>query len=134
VRISCGTEVTVGFRGKLGLPVIGGHVDIGAGVRILGPDRFGDHAIIGAKAVVVSDVPGGAVAVGIGPKSNASRENKTGCRAIVVNYNMNILTMLRVNEAVTPNAMAIGVPTVVNRAARAIYPNTTTTNSPVKPT
>ena len=60
-------QVTVGTRGqgKPGLPVIGGHVDIGAGAKILGPIRIGDHAKIGANAVVVSDVPSGAVAIGI---------------------------------------------------------------------
>jgi len=45
--------------------VIGGHVDIGTGAKILGPVTIGDHAKIGANAVVVTDVPAGATAVGI---------------------------------------------------------------------
>ena len=45
--------------------MIGGHVDIGAGAKILGPVTIGDHAKIGANAVVVTDVPEGATAVGI---------------------------------------------------------------------
>jgi serine O-acetyltransferase len=45
--------------------VIGGHVDIGAGARVLGNVRIGDHAQIGANAVVTKDVPEGAVAVGV---------------------------------------------------------------------
>jgi serine O-acetyltransferase len=62
-------QVTVGTRDKTGVPDIGGHVDIGAGAKILGPVRIGDHAKIGANAVVVSDVPSGAVAVGIPAKA-----------------------------------------------------------------
>ena len=55
-------QVTIGSNGK-GVPVIGGHVDIGAGARIIGPVRVGDHAKIGANAVVTRDVPAGAVVV-----------------------------------------------------------------------
>lgn len=58
-------QVTIGTGGKPGLPVIGGHVDIGAGAKILGPVTIGDHAKIGANAVVVADVPAGTTAVGI---------------------------------------------------------------------
>lgn len=36
---------------------IGGHVDIGAGAKIIGPVNVGDHARIGANAVVRKDVP-----------------------------------------------------------------------------
>jgi serine O-acetyltransferase len=32
-----------------GVPIIGGHVDIGAGAKILGPIHIGDHVKIGAK-------------------------------------------------------------------------------------
>jgi len=41
------------------LPMIGGHVDIGAGAKILGNVRIGDHASIGANAVVLKDVSAG---------------------------------------------------------------------------
>lgn len=59
-------QVTLGTnRGREGAPVIGGHVDIGAGARILGPVTVGDHAAVGANAVVLTDVPGGRVAVGV---------------------------------------------------------------------
>lgn len=58
-------QVTIGQGRAPGAPVIGGHVDIGAGARILGPVRIGDHARIGANAVVTRDVPEGAVAVGV---------------------------------------------------------------------
>ena len=59
-------QVTLGTNGPLSrVPVIGGHVDIGAGAKILGDVRVGDHAKIGANAVVLSDVPAGATAVGV---------------------------------------------------------------------
>lgn len=56
-------QVTIGSRGKKGVPEIGGHVDIGAGAKILGPIKIGDHARIGANAVVVSDVEGAQIAI-----------------------------------------------------------------------
>lgn len=59
-------QVTIGTnRNRQGVPKLGNHVDIGPGARILGPVRIGDHATIGANAVVLTDVPEGAVAVGI---------------------------------------------------------------------
>lgn len=58
-------QVTIGSRGKSGLPNIEGHVDIGAGAKILGPVRIGAHARIGANAVVLTDVPGGSISVGV---------------------------------------------------------------------
>jgi serine O-acetyltransferase len=61
-------QVTIGTRGSPGVPMIEGHVDIGAGAKILGPVHIGAHAKVGANAVVVSDVPSGAVAMGIPAK------------------------------------------------------------------
>jgi len=58
-------QVTIGTRGEEGLPKIGGHVDIGAGAKILGNVVVGDHAKIGANSVVVTDVPPGATAIGV---------------------------------------------------------------------
>lgn len=59
--------VTIGLKrtGQPGAPVIGNRVDIGAGAKILGSIRIGDGAVIGANAVVLNDVPAGALAVGI---------------------------------------------------------------------
>lgn len=57
-------QVTIGHASG-GVPTLGGHVDVGAGAKILGPVRVGDHARIGANAVVVDDVPEGATVVGI---------------------------------------------------------------------
>jgi putative colanic acid biosynthesis acetyltransferase WcaB len=45
-------------------PVVGDRVDVGANVVIIGPVRIGNDAVIGAGAVVVKDVPPGAVVVG----------------------------------------------------------------------
>lgn len=38
-------------------PIIGDNVDIGSGAKLLGPIHIGNNAIIGANAVVLSDVP-----------------------------------------------------------------------------
>lgn len=46
-------------------PHIGNRVNIGAGAKILGAVRIGDDADIGANAVVIADVPAGAIAVGV---------------------------------------------------------------------
>jgi serine O-acetyltransferase len=58
-------QVTIGSRDAFGHPEIGGHVDIGAGAKILGRVNIGSHARIGANAVVVKDVTVSAVAVGV---------------------------------------------------------------------
>jgi serine O-acetyltransferase len=49
-------------------PVIKGHVDVGAGAKILGKVHIGSHVKIGANAVVLEDIPDGATAVGIPAK------------------------------------------------------------------
>jgi serine O-acetyltransferase len=58
-------QVTLGTGPRPGTPKLGGHVDVGAGAKVLGGVTIGDHAVIGANAVVISDVPAHAVAVGI---------------------------------------------------------------------
>ena len=58
-------NVTLGVGNRPGLPVLEGHVDVGAGAVILGGVRVGAHARIGANAVVLDDVPAGATVVGI---------------------------------------------------------------------
>ena len=60
-------QVTVGTD-DTGVPRIDGHVDVGAGAKIIGRVTIGRHAKIGANAVVVSDVPSGATAVGVPAK------------------------------------------------------------------
>ncbi len=62
-------QVTLGTNGvgsgSGSAPVLGGHVDVGAGAKIVGPVKIGDHARIGMNAVVMIDVPTGATAVGV---------------------------------------------------------------------
>jgi len=59
--------VTLGLRRTRvpGAPVIGNRVDLGAGAKVLGHVHIGDDAVIGANAVVLCDVPAGALAVGV---------------------------------------------------------------------
>lgn len=65
-NVIVGTNATIGGRsGFQDVPIIGNDVVIGAGARILGPVKIGDGARIGANAVVIKDVPAGAVAVGV---------------------------------------------------------------------
>jgi serine O-acetyltransferase len=58
-------QVTVGTGSKPGVPIIKGHVDIGAGAKILGGITIGEHSVIGANAVVITDVPPHSLAIGI---------------------------------------------------------------------
>ena len=57
-------QVTIGSRGP-GVPVIGGHVDIGAGAKILGAVEVGDHAYIAANSLVITNVPPETTAIGV---------------------------------------------------------------------
>ena len=77
VARSVGDDVTIrqnttfGVRNTQDLnakPVIGNHVDIGVGAVLVGAIEIGDHAVIGANAVVVKDVPAYATVGGIPAK------------------------------------------------------------------
>jgi serine O-acetyltransferase len=60
--------VTLGIRSMERLteaPVLGRGVNVGAGAKIIGPVNVGDGAAIGANAVVLKDVPAGALAIGV---------------------------------------------------------------------
>jgi serine O-acetyltransferase len=46
-------------------PQLGDDVDVGAGAKLLGNIRIGNHVRIGANAVVVTDVPDNCIAVGV---------------------------------------------------------------------
>jgi serine O-acetyltransferase len=57
---------TIGLRsGILQGPTLQANVSVGTGARVLGPVSVGAGAQIGANAVVIDDVPPGAVVVGI---------------------------------------------------------------------
>ena len=57
-------QITIGEERNLA-PVLGNHVYIGAGARLMGPLIVGDHTKIGANSVVLSNVPDGATVLGI---------------------------------------------------------------------
>jgi serine O-acetyltransferase len=57
-------SVTIGMRKTHGFPRIGDDVFIGAGARVLGAIEIGNGARIGANAVVLTDIPAYATAVG----------------------------------------------------------------------
>ena len=57
-------QVTIG-EGAGGVPRLLGHVDVGAGARLLGAITVGPDALVGANAVVLQDVPAGHTAVGV---------------------------------------------------------------------
>lgn len=58
--------VSIGLRsGTFEGPSIEEHVEVGTGVRVLGPVHVGAGARIGANAVVINDVAPGATVVGI---------------------------------------------------------------------
>jgi serine O-acetyltransferase len=44
---------------------LGGHVDVGAGAKLIAPLAVGDHVVIGANAVVTKDVPPNVTVAGI---------------------------------------------------------------------
>jgi serine O-acetyltransferase len=56
--------VTLGDGSLPGQPILGTDVMIGAGAAVLGGVRIGDRAIIGAHAVVTTDVPADSIATG----------------------------------------------------------------------
>ncbi|MBC7756733.1 MAG: serine acetyltransferase [Bdellovibrio sp.] len=58
-------QVTLGSVSECTTPAIGGHVDIGAGAKVLGGIQIGNDVKIGANAVVLIDVPDGNTAVGV---------------------------------------------------------------------
>jgi serine O-acetyltransferase len=65
-RVEIGPGVVIGGRSEIWeVPVIEDDVQIGVGAKVLGPVRVGRGAVIGANAVVLNDVPAGAVVVGI---------------------------------------------------------------------
>jgi len=52
--------------------VLCGHVDLGAGAKVIGPRTLSDHVEVGANAVVTSDAPEGAIMVGVPARQKGS--------------------------------------------------------------
>ena len=76
-------QTTLGSSGSSdkGFPVIGGHVDISAGARILGGVTIADHALIAANAVVTknvgrAEIVGGVPARAIGVRDEYAEESQ----------------------------------------------------------
>jgi serine O-acetyltransferase len=76
------SNVTIGMRNTVEFPVIGDDVYVGAGARVIGAVTIADGAVIGANAVVIADVPPGALAVGVParivPRSKKRPKERTG--------------------------------------------------------
>ncbi|MDX1914625.1 MAG: hypothetical protein SFU55_03495 [Methylophilus sp.] len=80
-------DVTIGeTMGREGVPVIGNHVFIATGAKILGPVKIGDGAHIGPNSVVLSDVPAGATAMGVParvvPAWSNNNQSNTSSKAV----------------------------------------------------
>jgi serine O-acetyltransferase len=79
-------QVTIGTGPEPGLPQLGARVWVGAGAKILGGVVIGDDAIIGANAVVITNIPESAVAAGIpavvkpGARRQWDKEEREGVR------------------------------------------------------
>lgn len=67
---------TVGTAKENGYPTIENDVWVGAGARILGPITVGARSVIGANAVVLTDIPPDSVAVGIPAKCRPKANTK----------------------------------------------------------
>lgn len=66
-------------------PTIGNCVVVGSGAQVLGPITVGEKALIGANAVVLSDVPPGVTMVGI-PARQVIARDRAGARDEFVAY------------------------------------------------
>jgi serine O-acetyltransferase len=67
IGVDCqfGHLVTVGFSDKGGPPTLGDRVRIAPGAMVLGPVTIGDDAVVGANAIVVTDVAPATVVGGV---------------------------------------------------------------------
>lgn len=76
--------VTLGGTGKecgKRHPTLGNNVLVGAGAKVLGPFRVGDNARVAAGAVVLSEVPDNATAVGVPARIVRVNGEKVECES-----------------------------------------------------
>lgn len=69
-------QVTIGAE-KNASPNIGNDVFVGAGAKLIGPIRVGNHVRIGANAVVCKDVPDYATAIGVPARNVLPQDQQT---------------------------------------------------------
>lgn len=68
-RVTIYHQVTIGTRtGERIFAHIGDDAMLGAGCKVLGGVKIGNHVKVGANSVVLNDIPDGATAVGIPAK------------------------------------------------------------------
>ncbi len=67
-RVGIMHGVTIGSNMGAAVPIIGNDVFIGCNASVLGGVKVGDGARIAANSLVISDVPAGAVAMGVPAK------------------------------------------------------------------
>lgn len=82
MNVSMMGSVTLGRLKPLRWPIVGDNVFFGAGCRVLGPIEIGSGATVGANAVVLTDIPSGAIAVGV-PARTLTRDRNApiACRS-----------------------------------------------------
>ena len=74
-QVTIGSNTLADSKG-FGAPVIGDHVYIGAGAKIIGNVHVGNYCRIGANCVVTTDVPDNATVVLQAPKQILHEENR----------------------------------------------------------
>jgi serine O-acetyltransferase len=95
--------VTLGGSGKdtgKRHPTIGDRVTIGAGAKVLGAIKIGDDSRIGANAVVVKEVPSGAVVVGVPGQAISRATPGTG------------------DDSMMPDLVGVSLQSLLSRVAR----------------
>lgn len=70
-------QTVFGVRDERGGPVVGDHVEVGAGAKLLGPIRVGDGCRIGANAVLVKDAEPHGTYVGVPAARVPSRRGRS---------------------------------------------------------
>lgn len=107
--------VTLGNRREeepAAVPMLGNRVVIGAGAKIIGRVFIGDGAQIGANAVVLKNVPAGALAVGVPAKiverAQSNIDERSEAEAVPITVNESIPLMSDAEVAHSVGIVVIG--------------------------